>query len=140
MKYSDKVDHLNKGECLFCRDDSTDFVLENDLAFVLWDNFPVSPSHCLVIPKRHVETYFDMNAQEHEASKELLFKMRDKIQRDDPSVKGFNIGANCGPYAGQTIFHCHLHLIPRRKDDIPNPVGGVRNIFPESGPYPVLAD
>ena len=66
--------------------------------------------------------------------------MRDKIQRDDSSVKGFNIGANCGPYAGQTIFHCHLHLIPRRKDDIPNPVGGVRNIFPGSGPYCVLAD
>ena len=77
MKYSDKLDYLKTGECLFCRDDPADFVLENDLAFVLWDNFPVSANHCLVIPKRHVETYFDMNAQEHEASKELLFKMRD---------------------------------------------------------------
>jgi diadenosine tetraphosphate (Ap4A) HIT family hydrolase len=89
----------------------------------------------LVIPKRHVADYFDLYQPERNAAQALLEAERDKIKSTDTEVSAFNIGVNCGEDAGQTIFHCHIHLIPRRKGDIDNPRGGVRGVIPTKRIY-----
>ncbi len=122
--------------CLFCQLHPDAILLQNDLAFAIRDGFPVTPLHTLVIPKRHAADYFSLTREELMACDELLRRLREMILRDDPSVAGFNIGINAGAAAGQTIFHCHLHLIPRRPGDVPNPRGGVRHIIPGRGSYP----
>ena len=85
---------------------------------VIRDSFPVSPLHTLIIPKRHVETYFDLNEDETNELATVLKKTRHQILELDNSVKAFNVGINAGEESGQTIFHCHVHLIPRRKGDV----------------------
>jgi diadenosine tetraphosphate (Ap4A) HIT family hydrolase len=102
---------------------------------VLRDGFPVTVGHSLVIPKRHVATYFDLSRDELLAIDELLKLTKAELENDDPTIDGFNIGMNCGSTAGQTIFHCHVHLIPRRKGDVENPRGGVRHLIPGKGNY-----
>lgn len=121
--------------CLFCLIPPERIVSSNELAYVIRDGYPVTPLHSLVIPKRHVETFFDLTEQEIKACNELLHSTRDSILLEDPSVTGFNIGMNAGEDAGQTIFHCHTHLIPRRKGDVENPRGGVRHLIPGKGYY-----
>ena len=88
-----------------------------------------------IIPKRHVENYFDMSEDEILSCNKLVKKMRNKIQELDPTVDGFNIGTNSGKVAGQSIMHCHIHLIPRRKNDVDNPQGGVRGVIPSKQHY-----
>jgi diadenosine tetraphosphate (Ap4A) HIT family hydrolase len=88
-----------------------------------------------VLPRRHVESYFDLGQAEINAANQLLEKLRQSIVDTDPSVEGFNIGVNSGEAAGQTIFHCHIHLIPRRSGDVDEPKGGVRNVIPSRGNY-----
>ena len=78
----------------------------------------------------HLAYYFDLNDNEVIACNNLIKKIKDEIILKDPSVKGFNIGANCGAIAGQSILHCHIHLIPRREGDVENPQGGVRSVIP----------
>ena len=126
------------GGCLFCDlpADKFEVVDENELCLTLTDNYPVCDGHCLIIPRRHVATYFDMNAAENEAATGLLQRARARIQQRDDSVSGFNIGMNCGKSAGQSVYHAHIHLIPRRDGDQENPQGGVRKIFPEKAHYP----
>ena len=118
--------------CLFCN--KKEYVLENNLAYAIYDGFPVSKGHMLVIPKRHVENYFGLTNEELIAIKELADKakeMLDKLHSPD----GYNIGFNCGIDAGQSVMHCHMHIIPRYKKDVPNPRGGVRNVIPGKGNY-----
>ena len=121
--------------CLFCNVPSSDYVFENNLAFSTFDSYPVSKYHALIIPKRHVENYFDMSEDEVLSCNQLIKKMKHKIQELDSTVDGFNIGTNSGKLAGQSIMHCHIHLIPRRKNDVDNPQGGVRRVIPSKQHY-----
>ena len=121
--------------CPFCSLD-TERVLEfTENAAALRDGYPVTELHTLVIPKRHVATYFDLTDEERQGIHELLESQQEKIGAEDSSVEGFNIGWNCGEVAGQTVFHAHVHLIPRRKGDVENPRGGVRHIIDGKGEY-----
>ena len=110
-------------------------VMSNEMAYAIYDGFPVTALHALVIPKRHAATYFDLTTDEILACDDLLRKVSEKIKSGDSTVAGFNIGLNAGEVAGQTIFHCHFHLIPRRKGDVENPRGGVRHLIPGKGYY-----
>jgi len=124
-----------EGGCLFCEMAHDRIVDENELSYVIWDGFPVTSLHALVIPKRHVATYFDLGQAEINACNDLLRKTGELIMKKDSAVTGFNIGINNGEDSGQTIFHCHIHLIPRRKGDVENPKGGVRHLIPGKGFY-----
>ena len=123
--------------CLFCELPADKFVVvdENELGLAVTDSYPVTEGHCLIIPRRHAATYFDMNTAEVEAATQLLHRSRDRIQQQDAKVSGFNIGMNSGKSAGQSVFHAHIHLIPRRDGDQENPQGGVRKIFSEKARY-----
>ncbi len=99
------------------------------------DDFPVTEHHTLVIPKRHVPDFFDLHQPEINAIHSLLSAMRADVTALDGSVTGFNVGINSGEDAGQTIFHCHVHLIPRRSGDMENPQGGVRGVIPAKQSY-----
>jgi ATP adenylyltransferase len=113
------------GGCVFCAVADDKIVAQNGLAYALRDNAPVTRLHTLILPKRHASAYFDLNPREKRAMDELIDEVRLAILADDPTVAGFNIGVNIGKVAGQTIFHCHVHLIPRRRDDAVYPEGGV---------------
>lgn len=121
--------------CLFCEISSERVIASNSLAYAIRDNFPVTPLHTLIIPRRHVLDYFSINKEELIACDELLKQIKSEINVLDPAVDGFNIGMNAGASAGQTIFHCHIHLIPRRSGDVENPKGGVRHLIPGKGYY-----
>jgi diadenosine tetraphosphate (Ap4A) HIT family hydrolase len=95
----------------------------------------VTLGHVLVIPKRHVADYFDLGRPELNASQFLLEQLKREIIAADPSVQGFNLGINNGRVPGQTVLHCHVHLIPRRAGDAPDATGGVRNVIPGKGNY-----
>ena len=128
--------HQNRdARCTFCDMDSKRIVAENALAVAIRDGYPVTPLHTLVIPKRHTDTYFDLFTSERRAIEQLVDSQRAEIAVKDQAVGGFNIGINAGEMAGQTVMHCHVHLIPRRTGDVPNPRGGVRNIIPGKGNY-----
>ena len=116
--------------CIFCNIKKQEIIYENDYAFVSYDSYPVSKFHSLIIPKRHIKNFFDLNDKELYACNELIKKIKLKIENDDNLVEGFNLGTNAGTVAGQTIMHCHIHLIPRRKGDVENPQGGVRGVIP----------
>jgi diadenosine tetraphosphate (Ap4A) HIT family hydrolase len=122
-------------KCVFCSPQEERVFLANDLAYALWDAFPVTRFHCLIVPRRHAPDYFALTTDELLACQDLLRKASELLKSDDPSVEGFNIGANVGAVAGQTIFHCHLHLIPRRKGDVENPRGGIRHLISGKGDY-----
>lgn len=122
-------------ECLFCKMPKDRIILENDVAYAIVDGFPVTEFHTLVIPKRHIDDYFGLTQEELIGCDALLRKTKEKILSQDNTVKGFNIGMNAGVVAGQTIFHCHIHLIPRREGDVENPKGGVRHTIPGKGDY-----
>lgn len=122
-------------DCLFCTVPSEQIIGENRWAFAIWDAFPVTLYHALIIPKRHIADYSNLNALEIRGCHELLTQVRREIEKRDAHVDGFNIGVNIGRSAGQTIFHCHIHLIPRRKGDVLNPKGGVRHVVPGQGFY-----
>ena len=91
--------------------------------------------HSLVVPKRCIENYFELDEKEILACNDLIKKLKKKIMKEDKSVEGFNIGTNAGKVAGQSIFHCHIHVIPRRKGDVDNPQGGVRSVIPSKQHY-----
>ena len=121
--------------CLFCNFRESDLVKENDLAYASYDSFPVTNMHCLIIPKRHVKDYFDLTNEEIVACNKLTKDIKNEIEFKDPTVKGFNIGTNAGKVSGQSILHCHIHLIPRRVGDVENPQGGVRSVIPSKQHY-----
>ena len=111
------------------------WITQNDLAIAVRDRYPVSPGHTLVVPRRLVPTIFECTAEEMAAIWRLLAECKAAIDAEF-RPDGYNIGINCGVDAGQTIFHAHVHLIPRYRGDHPNPRGGVRHIIPGKGDYP----
>lgn len=123
---------MNK--CIFCQRENVTILLENEKAICFFDKYPVTKGHILIIPKRHTLTYFDLTATEREAMDSLLFEAKAYLD-DAMHPEGYNIGLNCGEVSGQTIFHCHLHLIPRYKGDMEDPTGGVRGVIPSKQKY-----
>ena len=121
--------------CIFCKIRTDELQFENQLAYSSRDSYPVSELHSLIVPKRHVETYFELTNEEIRACDELILKTKEKIIEQDNSVKGSNIGTNAGKVAGQSIMHCHIHLIPRREGDVENPQGGVRSVIQKNQHY-----
>lgn len=119
-------------ECLFCHPEEV--VLENELVWARFDKFPVNPGHMLVITRRHITDFFASTKEERQAIDALLEEAKRLLDnRFNPD--GYNIGINCGPAAGQTIMHLHIHLIPRYNGDMENPRGGVRGVIPGKQKY-----
>ena len=95
----------------------------------------MSNLHCLIIPKRHLSDYFDLTNEELLACNELIKIIKKEVTAKDKTVKAFNIGTNAGKISGQSIMHCHIHVIPRRDGDVENPQGGVRSVIPKNQHY-----
>jgi diadenosine tetraphosphate (Ap4A) HIT family hydrolase len=135
----------NQPICPFCNPDSSKIILTNAHAIAIYDSYPVTPDHTLIVPKRHIASFFEATKEEQAAMFDLLAEMRqlllntpqlpfDKVGR--LSVPdGFNIGINDGTAAGQTVMHLHIHLIPRYAGDTDDPRGGVRWIMPKKAQY-----
>jgi diadenosine tetraphosphate (Ap4A) HIT family hydrolase len=121
--------------CIFCDIPEDRIFAFNSLAFAMYDKYPVTELHALIIPKRHAPTFFDLFEPERRAINQLLDRLRDELLKKDGSVNGFNIGMNNGDTAGQTVGHTHVHLIPRRQGDVQDPRGGVRGIIPGKAIY-----
>ena len=121
--------------CIFCNIKEDEIIFSNELAISSFDSYPVSKHHVLIFPKRHVKDYFELNYDELLACNKLIKLLKDFILKKDITVKGFNIGTNAEKVAGQTIMHCHIHLIPRRQGDVENPQGGVRGVIPSKQHY-----
>ncbi|MDD3801987.1 MAG: HIT family protein [Desulfuromonas sp.] len=119
--------------CPFCQPAAELLLCERPLALALADRYPLTPGHCLIVPRRHIASLFDTTAAERVALFALLARCRERLRRQ--GVVDFNIGINEGAAAGQTIAHLHLHLIPRRPGDVAEPRGGVRWIFPDRAAY-----
>ncbi|MDZ7663557.1 HIT family protein [Thiohalophilus sp.] len=119
--------------CLFCTD-PRGVSLENELAYSARDTYAVSPGHTLVIPRRHVASFFDLTPEEINACMALITEER-RLLDEEFNPDGYNIGVNIGPAAGQSIFHVHIHVIPRYTGDVENPQGGVRHVIPKKGHY-----
>ena len=132
----DDYTRRNEPGCPFCEVPGDRMLLQNELAYAIRDAFPVTPLHTLVIPKRHIQSYFELDFAELGACNRLLYREKAAIEREEEYVLGFNVGVNDGEGAGQSMFHCHLHLIPRREQDVEDPRGGVRNVIPGRAVYP----
>ena len=121
--------------CLFCNSEISGIAHENELAYASYDTYPVSNLHCLIIPKRHLRDYFDLTNEELLACNELIKIIKKEVTTKDKTVKAFNIGTNAGKISGQTIMHCHIHVIARRDGDVEKPRGGVRSVIPKNQHY-----
>ena len=121
--------------CIFCNIEEDLIVHEYKHFYVIRDAFPVTPLHSLVITKRHVVSYFQCLKKELNEIPVILDTQKTELKILDDTITGFNIGMNIGEDAGQTIFHCHIHIIPRRQGDTPNPRGGVRGVIPLKQKY-----
>ena len=121
--------------CIFCVINPDELVEEKELCYARTDRYPVTRGHTLVIPKRHVASYFDLHEPEVNAIHKMLSMTKKNLEEQDKTVTGFNVGVNVGKDAGQSIFHVHVHLIPRRKGDMENPQGGVRGVIPSKRTY-----
>jgi diadenosine tetraphosphate (Ap4A) HIT family hydrolase len=120
--------------CPFCSPAADRVAFEDELTRDLWDAFPASAGHLLVVPRRHVATWFDASEEERAAILKALDEAKALIDgRHHPD--GYNIGVNVGQAAGQTVFHLHVHLIPRYSGDVEDPRGGVRHVIPGRGNY-----
>jgi diadenosine tetraphosphate (Ap4A) HIT family hydrolase len=122
-------------KCLFCNIEPNRIITQDNLSYTIRDKFPVTIGHSLIIPKRHFQEYFDITQPELNSVNKIISQTKEALISKDSTITGFNIGINSGADAGQTIMHTHIHLIPRRKNDVVQPIGGVRNIFPEKGNY-----
>ncbi len=119
--------------CLFCKD-PRGVSRVRELAYSARDTYAVSPGHTLVIPKRHVASFFDLTPDEVAACMDLIQEEKKRID-EEFNPDGYNIGVNVGPAAGQSIFHVHIHIIPRYKGDVENPQGGVRHVIARNAHY-----
>jgi diadenosine tetraphosphate (Ap4A) HIT family hydrolase len=120
--------------CPFCALPSERVIDANDVALVIRDGFPISPGHTLIIPRRHVDSFFEISTAEREGLLRLLDRAKSVLDKEF-QPDGYNIGINDGAAAGQTVPHLHLHLIPRHLGDREDPRGGVRWIIPEKADY-----
>ncbi len=127
------LDTINN-TCPFCSIDKSRQILTNDKAYAIHDSYPVSPGHSLIIPKRHISSFFDATREEQIALLDLVNEMQQALI-NERSPDGFNVGINVGEAAGQTVMHLHIHLIPRYVGDTEDPRGGVRWIMPDKAPY-----
>ena len=109
-------------------------LLQSDVGFVIYDGFPVTEGHCLVVPHRVYADYFESTTEEINGLNSLVFETR-KLLVENYSPDGFNIGINCGRAAGQTVPHLHIHVIPRYQGDMKDPRGGVRGVIPSRQKY-----
>ena len=132
---TDIIPHKNtRSICPFCTLNPYSVIFKNDYAQAVYDDFPVTLGHALIIPVRHIASFFDATGVEREALFDLLGQVRVELL-DKYRPDGFNIGINDGATAGQTVMHLHIHLIPRYSGDTEDPRGGVRWIMPEKAPY-----
>jgi diadenosine tetraphosphate (Ap4A) HIT family hydrolase len=119
-------------DCPFC--DSSEAVLSNELSYVRLDKYPVSSGHLLIVPYRHIASYFDATVEEKRDLLDSIEQAKVFLEKQY-SPDGYNIGINCGVAAGQTVMHLHIHLIPRHKGDVDDPTGGVRGVIPSKQKY-----
>ncbi|MDH3022751.1 hypothetical protein BJF87_24810 [Gordonia sp. CNJ-863] len=126
---------MNPPESPFVDIPRSEWIASNRSAFAIWDAYPVSPGHALVISRREIEDWWVATAEEKADLFGLVDEVRDVILAQHGPVDGFNVGFNAGRAAGQTIKHLHIHVIPRRQGDVPDPRGGVRHVIPERGNY-----
>ncbi len=158
-----------KPDCIFCNIENllkTHIIYSGDNLYAIFDSYPVSPGHALIIPKRHIPSIFELNHKELDELIHVLPNVKKSIEQRDlkklyisfltnskdkkaiffykkmlkrleknSKIEGYNIGVNQGKVAGQTINHLHIHIIPRYQNDVPDPIGGVRNVIPELGNY-----
>lgn len=119
--------------CIFCKP-QREILAQNALAIATPDTYPVSPGHSLILPRRHAKTIWELSDEEYAACFALARELKPILQaRHNPD--GFNVGANCEEAGGQSVWHAHIHVIPRYKGDVPNPRGGVRNVIPHKAHY-----
>ena len=121
-------------DCPFCPLPTDRIISESDYTITIRDSFPVSEGHTLIIPKRHVQSFFELHAIEKAAVLQALDEAKEALDKEF-SPDGFNIGINDGEAAGQTVMHLHVHLIPRYEGDTEDPRGGVRHVFPGKAKY-----
>lgn len=120
--------------CIFCNTKGEKLVVENELAQAVYDTYPVSPGHTLVVPRRHAATIWDLTDEEYAACFALVRQAKPILEaRHHPDA--FTVGVNCGEAAGQSVWHAHIHVIPRYRGDVPDPRGGVRNVVPHKAHY-----
>lgn len=130
------IEHLGlRQDCIFCQTPESEISFENEYIYEKEDRYPVTPGHRLIISKRHVSDATDLTPIELQHMFDCLKKTTAKLKLDDPSILGFNTGFNIGQSAGQTVMHTHLHVIPRRKNDVENPRGGIRGVIPGKADY-----
>jgi diadenosine tetraphosphate (Ap4A) HIT family hydrolase len=122
------------GPCPFCSPDPERVFHEGDKAFAMWDGFPVNPGHALIIPRRHIASWFDATAEEQAEMLAMVSRMREAIEAEHAPA-GYNIGVNVGWAGGQTVDHLHLHVIPRYDGDVEDPRGGIRWVIPQRASY-----
>ena len=125
---------MTDSECPFCRPVTAEIITRTDMVTVFRDGFPISRGHTLIVPTRHVGLFFDLNDQEQTEVLSTLRSVKDELV-DLYAPDGFNVGFNDGPAAGQTVDHCHVHVIPRYLGDVPDPRGGIRWVVPDKAEY-----
>ncbi len=123
--------------CIFCNPRNDEILAENEYALLIVDNSPVSEGHCLVIPKRHIKTLFEATNEENTAFFELIKQAKELIIANGNNPDGFNIGSNNNTAAGQSVFHLHIHVIPRYQGDVENPKGGIRHVIAQKALYDI---
>ena len=123
-------------DCIFCNKTNCKVILNTKYFFIIRDTtFPVTKHHTLIITHRHIDDYFDLTKDEAIELNEILKKQKKDLKDLDGNITAFNIGVNIGKDSGQSIMHCHVHLIPRRKGDVKDPKGGVRGVIPSKQKY-----
>ena len=123
--------------CIFCHPRKEEILAENTYAQIVQDNSPVSNGHCLIVPKRHIKTLFEATKEENDAFFELIKKAKEIIHQQGFKPDGYNIGSNNELAAGQSVFHLHIHVIPRYIGDVEQPKGGIRHVIPKKASYNV---
>jgi diadenosine tetraphosphate (Ap4A) HIT family hydrolase len=120
--------------CPFCSPENDEIILQNAFWYARWDKYPVSKGHMLVIPFRHIQNCFDLSEDERSSLFELIDACK-KLIDEHHAPDGYNIGANIGYVAGQSVMHCHIHVIPRYAGDTDHPRGGIRGVIPHKREY-----
>ena len=123
-------------DCIFCKKINCKILKQLKYFFIIRDTaYPVTEHHTLIITNRHVSDFFELNNEENIELNQILKDQKKELKNLDSNISGFNVGVNIGKDAGQSIMHCHIHLIPRRKGDVEDPRGGVRGVIPERQKY-----
>ncbi len=125
---------MASADCYFCNPTDDTTVLRNELCYARWDSYPVNEGHMLIVPWRHVADYFEVSEEERSALWEMVNEVK-RFLAERYRPDGYNVGINIGQVAGQSVFHVHVHVIPRYEGDMANPRGGVRGVIPEKQKY-----